>query len=308
MSFDHILVIGFGGPRSREEIRPFLDEVARGVQIPQARLREVERHYEQIGGSSPYHSYTLQLIKKLNARLRELKINLPLLLGMRNWRPFLKDTLIEIDKMGLENGIGIVLAPHRSDASFEKYVRSLDEAKKITQADHVRYDYLKPWFDHPFFVKAQADQARGVLTASTPDMRKKPHLLFTAHSIPLEMASACRYADEFRKSSELVAKELGGLEWSIAYQSRSGAPKDPWLEPDVGSELKKIKRDGKETVLLVPIGFLCDNAEVLYDLDIEARKTAEESGLRYLRARTVMDHPAFVEMFAELIEEKLCGS
>lgn len=301
MSFDHILVIGFGGPLRREEIKPFVEVVTKGAHIPEARLREVESHYEKIGGFSPYHQYTLQLVQKLGVRLHELKINLPLLLGMKNWHPFLKDTLIEIDKMKLEKGIGIILAPHRSEASFDKYVRAVEEAKKSAGAEHIQYEYLKPWYDHPLFIEAQADQARKVV-------QEKTHLLFTAHSIPLAMAEKCRYAEEFRRSSELVADELSHSDWSIAYQSRSGNPKTPWLEPDVSSRMNEIKKQGKQSVTLIPVGFLCDNAEVLYDLDIEARGAAEEAGLNYSRAQTVTDHPTFIEMLAELIEEKLSES
>lgn len=308
MNLDHVLLIGFGGPARREEIRPFLEVVAKGAHIPEARLREVEHHYEKIGGASPYHLCVLRLAEKLKIRLGGLKINLPIFLGMGNWHPFLKDTLAEIKQKGLKKGIGIVLAPHRSDASFWKYLRSVEDAKETAQARKIHYEYLRPWFDHPLFIEAEADQVRNVLNLLTPEEQRQTHLLFTAHSIPLAMASECGYAEEFQKSSALVSTELKHFKWSAGYQSRSGNPNDPWLEPDVSSELEKIKQSGSKTVMLVPMGFVCDNAEILYDLDIEARAAAEKAGLKYARAETVADHPTFVEMLAELIEEKLCES
>ncbi len=308
MNVDHVLVIGFGGPVKREEIRPFLEVVAKGAPIPEARLREVEAHYEKIGGASPYHPCALRLVENLNTRLRGLKINLPIFLGMSHWHPFLKDTIAEIKQKGLKKGIGIVLAPHRSDASFWKYLRSVEDAKEIAEAGRVHYEYLRPWFDHPLFIEAEADQVRRILNSLTPEEQKQTHLLFTAHSIPLAMASECGYAEEFQESSALTASELKHFKWSIGYQSRSGNPSDPWLEPDVRSELEKIKQSGSKTVMLVPIGFVSDHAEILYDLDIEARAAARKAGLKYLRAQTVADHPTFVEMLAELIEEKLCES
>ena len=302
-AYDHILVIGFGGPTKPEEVKPFLEEVTRGLNIPEPRLKEVLHHYEVIGGASPYNQYTFRLFYKLQDALGENGVSLPLFIGMRNWHPFLKDAMREIQKRGLKRGIGVILAPHRSEASFDKYLRNVEEAKKAVEAHEITYEYLRPWHDHPFLIQAQAEEVRKVLEPLGPEEGREAHLLFSAHSIPLEMAKKCRYAEEVEISSSLVARELNRSQWSVAWQSRSGSPREPWLGPDVCSVIRELKEKGKRVVALVPIGFLCDNAEVLYDLDVEARREAEKIGIKYLRASTVTDHPKFVAMFTELIKE-----
>lgn len=298
MCFDHLLLIGFGGPTRPEEVRPFLEEVTRGQPIPEARLREVASHYEKIGGVSPYNESVFRLKKALSGNLAERGISLPVFVGMRNWHPFLKEGILEIKKEGLQKGIGIVLAPHRSPASYEKYIQSVAEAKIRAQALDIQYEYLKPWHCHPFFIEAQADRIR------EKDFRDA-FLLFTAHSIPLEMARGCRYAEEIEQSSALAAQALGISRWKVAYQSRSGSPREPWLEPDVLSVVHHLKEKGEKKIMLVPIGFLSENAEILYDLDMEAKNEAERIGIESRRSPTVMDHPKFVEMLGELIQEEV---
>ena len=302
MKTDHVLIIGFGGPEKPEDVRPFLQQVTRGISIPEARLKIVEHHYEAIGGASPYNRYTFQLVEKLKSELSRNASALPVFVGMRNWHPFLKETLSEIKRQGFQKGLALILAPHRSDASFEKYIRNLEEAKKDTAAE-IEYEYLPPWFDHPLWIKAQAEQARKIYNRLSQKEKEKTHLFFTAHSIPVQMASQSKYVEEIKISSAFVAKELGHASWSVAYQSRSGNPRDPWLEPDILAEIQTLPDKGIETAMLIPIGFLCDNAEVLYDLDIEAHAQAQKSGLRYLRSSTVMDHPLFVQMLRELIQK-----
>ena len=304
MDFDHLLVIGFGAPEKREDVPEYLRIVTRGVPVPEERLKEVARHYEAIGGGSPYNQYTQGLVEVIKQKLFDRAISLPVFLGMRNWRPFMKETMAEIKAKGFRKGIGIVLAPHRCDASWEKYLGTVEEAQKAVQAE-IEYEYLRPWHDHPGFTEAQAEQIKKIYDDLSPSEIAETHLLFSAHSIPVEMAQKSKYEAEIKASSERVARELNHKNWSIAYQSRSGSPKQPWLEPDVSSVMGELAASGAKTVLVVPIGFLCDNAEVLYDLDIEAREKAEKAGLRYLRASTVMGHPKFAGMFAELVQEHL---
>lgn len=301
MGIDHVLVIGFGGPTKPEEIQPFLEEVTRGLPIPPARIQDVAHHYEVVGGRSPYNEHTLRLFTKLQERLRATGIGLPMFLGMRNWHPFLRDVMGDIQRQGLTHGLGVILAPHRSDASYEKYVRNVEDAKTHAAAQEIHYDYLPPWHDHPLFIEAQAAQVKRTLESAPPSA----HLLFSAHSIPVEMAQRCRYVEEFMASNEAVAQALGWAKWSVAYQSRSGNPRQPWLEPDVESAIRALKEKGERHVVVVPIGFLCDNVEVLFDLDIEAKQAAQEAGIGFSRASTVMDHPKFVEMFAQLITTAL---
>ena len=303
MSIDHVLVIGFGGPPRPEDVKPFLEVVTRGLNIPAARLAEVARHYEETGGCSPYNAYAVRLVERLTGRLRELGVPVPLFLGMRNWHPLLSETMRAIKRQGLQRGVGVILAPHRCDSSFEQYLRNVEEAKADAAAPTLHYEYLPSWHHHPLFIRAQADEVRKAFHRIEPHEQRAAHLVFSAHSIPVEMARRCRYEEEFSTSSRLVAEELKVTPWSLAYQSRSGSPRQPWLEPDVRSVLRQLKADGARDALLVPIGFLSDHTEILYDLDVEARKEAEQLGLRYVRASTVMDHPHFITMLAQLIQE-----
>lgn len=307
MPVDHILVIGFGGPGAPEDVEPFLRQVTRGTAIPPARLRDVAQHYKAVGGRSPYHEETQRLVAALGARLRDLGSLQPVFLGMRHWHPFLADIMGEIARQGLRQGLGVVLSPHRSEASFDRYLRSVDDARREAGAGELQYRYLPRWHTHPLFIEAQADQVRRALERLEEPVRARTHLLFSAHSIPIAMAKASRYAQEFRESSRAVARRLGHARWSLAYQSRSGKPQEPWLEPDITAALDEAHQQGARQVVLVPIGFLCDHVEVLFDLDIEGREVAERLGLGYARASTVQDHPRFIEMFAELIQEELRG-
>jgi len=329
-NFDHVLIIGFGGPTKNEEILPFLRQVAKGRNIPETRLKEVGHHYERVGGSSPYNGCVFQLAARLKDALQNQGQPRPVFVGMRNWHPFLHETLAEIKKLGLKQGIGVILAPHRCEASYERYIQDVDDARRTVGAggrvgeEEILYQYLKPWHDHPLFIQAQADEARKILGGFSPDARSETYVLFSAHSIPLDMPGCAGYQEEILESCKLVAAGLGVADWSLAYQSRSGGRLDrpprpngpglgdpaasgrlirPWLEPDVTLVIKSLAGKGKKRVLVIPIGFLCDNVEVLYDLDVEAREEAEKCGLQYFRAKTVTDHPKFVAMLQSLLSE-----
>lgn len=304
MKFDHVLLIGFGGPTKPEEVKPFLEGVSRGTRIPEARLEEVLHHYGAIGGASPYNAQSLEIFRALEKRLNRGTASVPVFIGMRNWHPFLKDTLREIKKRELKRGIGLVLAPHRSDASFDKYLRNVEEAKQAASAENIQYEYPAPWHRHPFFIEAEACQVQEVLKTLSEVERGRTYWIFSAHSIPVEMAEKCRYDEEVRESARLVAQRLTQRNWSVAYQSRSGNPKEPWLGPDVLTRLRVLHGEGVRNVLFVPIGFICENAEILYDLDVEAGQEAEKLGVRYLRAPAVAGHPKLIDLFTELVRER----
>ena len=239
MSIDHILVIAFGGPPRAEDVRPFLEIVTRGIPIPKARIDDVAHHYAVTGGYSPYNEHTQRLYDRVVAGLHAAGVTAPIFLGMRNWNPFFKDVVREINAQGLRSGLGVILAPHRCDASFEKYLRNVEDAKAANDAGHITYEYLKPWHTHPLFIQAQAAFAQRRLDEVPPAERAATHLLFTAHSVPMEQARRSRYAEEFAESSRAVARELKHDAWSLAYQSRSGPPSQPWLEPDVNDALNR---------------------------------------------------------------------
>ncbi len=302
--FDGVLLIGFGGPTKREEVRPFLETVLRNRKVPPGRIDEVEHHYEVCGGYSPFNEWTFRQADALKDRLKELGLPIPVYVGMRNWHPFIGDVVEKMGRDGVGNALGVILAPHRAKASWEAYQLSVAEAQRALGDSSPGFDYLEGWHDHPLFIQAVGERVRQALAGMDEGRRKEALLVFTAHSIPTGMARQSPYVEQFTGSSGAVADFLGMKEWTTTYQSRSGNPSEPWLEPDVEEVIREAAGRGVRDVVLVPIGFLCDHMEVLYDLDVEARELAEGLGVHLLRAGTVGDHPKFIQLLAEKIRAK----
>jgi ferrochelatase len=297
MAADAVLLIAFGGPTRPEEIRPFLENVVRGRRVPPERLDAVVHHYERIGGRSPMNALTFRQADALRAALGRL----PVYVGMRNWAPYVAEALTTMTTHGVRDAVGVILSPFACDASRARYVEAVDAARAALgpRAPHVRY--LPSWHAHPGFVTAVAERTAAALATVPEPRRRDARLVFTNHSIPTAMAEVSPYVAEFTEAAAATAARLGHAHWRLAYQSRSGSPRDPWLEPDVNDVLRSLAAAGVRDVVLVPIGFLCDHVEVLYDLDVEARDTAAGLGLQLARATTVTDHPAFIAMLAELV-------
>ena len=301
MPYDSVLLIAFGGPTRREEIRPFLEIVARGRRIPLARLEAVAHHYEQMpGGRSPLNELTQAQARGLEQALAASGLALPVFVGMRNWHPFLSETLADMAARGHRKALGIILSAARCEASWDRYHRDVADARERTPGAP-EIEYALPWFDHPLFHDAVAARAReAIATVPTTDAAWTP-LVFTAHSIPIPMAAVSPYVRDLTVASRAVARRLDHRRFSIAYQSRSGAPGDAWLEPDIGDVLRSLGTDGEKHAVVVPVGFVCDHVEVLHDLDVEAREVASTVGLTLHRASTVNDHPLFVAMLADVV-------
>ncbi len=297
-----IILIGFGGPASLAEIRPFLDRVTAGRPIPRERYEEVVHHYEAIGGRSPFNEITERQAAALRERLAREDVNLPVVLGMRNTAPWLEDALRELLRNGVRRALGFVLAAHRCEASWDRYLRNVEEARERIGPAAPVVDYLGEWHAHPLFIEAAADRVADALARLEPAARNRAQLIFTAHSIPAAMAAASPYVEQLRESARLITERLGRREWTLAFQSRSGGPRDPWLEPDVTDVLRGIRG---QPAVIAPIGFICDHVEVLYDLDVEAARVARETDVTMVRAATVGEHPRFIEMIAALIRERL---
>ncbi|MBN1586469.1 MAG: ferrochelatase [Candidatus Omnitrophica bacterium] len=297
MPYDHILLIGYGAPEQPDDVLPFLEEATRGVRVSRERLEEVRSHYDLLGGASPYNGACYRLCNQL---FEALGGSVPVYVGMKNWHPFLKDTLRAIGEAGGKRGLGLVLAPHRSEASFDRYVQAVNQAQKDARLQGLSYTYPAPWHEDARFVEAWAHQVRMELGRLRSEAFPEPVLLFSAHSIPTDMAEKSNYAAEFRATAGAVAQAAGVRpdRIALAYQSRSGNPKQPWLEPDVLQAAKALADKGETCVLTVPVGFLCENVEILYDLDTELREECVRLGMQYARAGTVMDHPKFLEMLA----------
>ncbi len=299
---DAVLLIAFGGPERMEDVRPFLDIVLRGRPIPADRYEAVVHHYELIGGGSPLNALTFQQAEALRAELASGGPRLPVYVGMRCWTPTLAETLARMRADGVRRALGVVLAAHRSEASWQRYTLAVDAARATLGGEAPTVEYVAPWCEHPLFIEAVASRVAEAL-ATFPDAgaREGIGLLFTAHSIPLAMANESPYVQQLEASCLLVAERLGYAEWTLAYQSRSGSPRDPWLEPDVNDLIRALASRGVRRLVLVPIGFVCDHVEVLYDLDVEAAATARSVGVEMARAGTVKDHPAFIRMLAEVV-------
>ena len=298
---DSVLLIAFGGPTAPSEIRPFLDNVTRGRRIPPERIDEVTRHYERMpGGRSPLNDRTLAQARALERVLAERGRALPVFVGMRNWHPYIHETLGVMKTRGHRAACGIIMSAMRTEASWDRYRADVAEARaRLTGAPDVVF--APAWFDQPGFIEAVADRTRAVLEAIPADRREWTPMVFTAHSVPTAMADASPYVDDFTDAAHAVADRLELRRFTLAYQSRSGNPTDSWLAPDIGDVIRSIANDGEKDAVIIPIGFVCDHVEVLYDLDVEARALAQSLGVTLYRAATVNDHPAFVNALADLV-------
>jgi protoporphyrin/coproporphyrin ferrochelatase len=298
---DAVMLIAFGGPTAPDEIRPFLANVARGRPISAERLEDVARHYERMpGGRSPLNDLTVAQARALGEALARRGVSMEVRVGMRNWRPYVHETLASLSRRGVRRCLGLIMSPLRCEASWDRYQRDVAEARG-RMADAPDVLFAPPWGASAGFVEALADRAGTALSALPAEGRRWTPLIFTAHSIPVAMADGAPYVEDFAAIAGAVAAKLGHARWSLAYQSRSGRPEDPWLEPDVGTVVRSLARDGERDAVVVPAGFVCDHVEVLYDLDVAAVETGRAHGLTLRRAATVGDHPAFVESLADLV-------
>src|SRR5271166_4401538 len=243
---DAVLMIGFGGPTCADEVRPFLDNVLRGRPIPRERYDEVVHHYDALGGRSPYNDLTMQQAAALRKALAKKSADVPVAVGMRNWEPYIADSIRALADDGARRVLGFIMAAHRSEASFERYQANVNDALAALGEAAPEVVYPETWHDHPLFIGAVASRAREAYAQFDPPERPRTRLIFTAHSIPLAMADAGPYVEQLTQSARMVAAELGIGTWRFAYQSRSGSPRDAWLEPDIKQTIRSL--DGKAAV------------------------------------------------------------
>jgi ferrochelatase len=302
-TFDSVLVVSFGGPQGLDDIRPFLANVLRGRRVSPERVEEVAHHYELFGGVSPITAITRLQAEGLRVRLAAAGRPLPVHVGMRNWDPLLPDTLRDLRAAGLRRAIGFIAAAQHSYSSCQQYRENVAAARAELrrEGDDVEVTFVGSWFDHPLFIAANAAHVRAAIAKLPEHLRSAARLIFTAHSIPVPMAAASRYEVQLRRSGELVAEAVGMRDWAVVYQSRSGRPGDPWLEPDICDYLRCERAAGLEAAVICPIGFVCDHIEVLYDLDREAADVSREIGLPMARAAAVNDDPLFLDMMADVV-------
>lgn len=299
-----ILLIGYGAPEKSEDIIPFLRNVAKGRPIPEERLMEVAHHYELIGGKSPLNELTYMQAEKLKKYLSEDGYDYPVFVGMRNWHPFFPDTVKQIADIGVNKMVGVIMAIYQSDASWERYKRELAVVCDELNQD-IEIKYTDILFDHPLFIENCANNIKNCFNRIDKSEKDNTKLIFTAHSIPAQMAESSPYVEQFETSSRLVAEKLGHKNWMTAYQSRSGSPDNPWLEPDVCEVIEELAKDGVKNIVILAIGFVCDHVEVLFDIGFEAKEAAEKNGINLYIAKTVNDDDLYIRALKESVIEQI---
>jgi ferrochelatase len=321
-SYDALLVVSFGGPDGPDDVLPFLENVLRGRNVPRERMLEVAEHYYHFGGRSPINEQNRQLIAAIERDFTQNGPQLPVYWGNRNWHPLLPDTLRKMAADGVRGALAFVTSPYSSYSSCRQYREDVIRAQQQVGASAPQVDKLRAFFNHPGFIEPMIERTREALQQIPPQRRDHALLVFSAHSIPLPMSQASRYEEQLRESCGLVADGLDDslsrweravreasrvrLPWHLVYQSRSGSPGQPWLEPDIGDFIEQQHaHTALKDVVVVPIGFISDHMEVVYDLDTELAQRCQRLGINKVRAATVGTHPRFVQMIRELVVERM---
>ena len=339
-NYDALLVLSFGGPEGPDDVIPFLQNVTAGRNIPAERLAEVAEHYQHFGGISPINAQNRALIEALKAS----DFPLPIYFGNRNWHPFVTDTVAQMKADGVKNALAFVTSAFSSYSGCRQYREDIAKAREAVGDGAPEFGKIRVFYNHPLFIETMAERVKEAL-AQLPDGSR---VVFTAHSIPLGMARGCDYEAQLTETAALIAEVCGVANFDLAYQSRSGPPQVPWLEPDILDYLKNLspsnlspspspgrsyltgkgekstpkpppfpaknERPGEEGwggevgVAVVPLGFVSDHMEVLYDLDHEAKHLAEELGIPFVRAATAGTHPKLIQMIHELVGERSTDS
>jgi ferrochelatase len=308
MSSDAILLVSFGGPDGPDDVIPFLENVLRSRRVPRERLLEVAEHYHHFGGKSPINDQNRALIGALEKLLQTEGPHLPVYWGNRNWHPLLADTIRRMADDGIGRAFAFVTSAFSSYSGCRQYQEDLARAREATGPNAPEVLKLRVFYNHPGFIEPMSDRVCTALAQLPPERRSAAALLFTAHSIPVSMAENSRYVQQLEEASRLVTERAGVPQYRLVYQSRSGAPGQLWLGPDIRDHLRELAARGTvRDVIVAPIGFVSDHMEVLYDLDTEARELCGELGLNMVRAGTVGADPRFVAMIRELVLERMGG-
>ena len=290
--FDALFFVSFGGPEQREDVIPFLENVLRGKNVPRARMLEVAEHYYHFDGKSPINRQNRELIAALRANFAANGLALPIYWGNRNWNPLIADTLEQMHSDGVRRAAVFVTSAYGSYSGCRQYREDIGRALEATGIQDMALEKLPHFCSTPQFTSVMTERVRAAYS-KVPDAAP---LVFTAHSIPISMAESSPYVPQLEQASRTVAAAVGRSDWALVYQSRSGPPTQPWLEPDILSHLRKLHAAGAREVVVCPIGFCSDHMEVLYDLDTEAAALCEELGMKMARAATAGSHPLFVDM------------
>ncbi len=311
MKYDSILLVAFGGPTPGccqkydndtcpGEAYCFVEGIAGTAESQKERVKDISAHYVKLGGFSPFNKLTFEQAAALENALQKRDLPLPVYAGFRHWTPYLKEVIAQMGEKGHRKILGIIMAPHQSKVSWEWYQQTVRKGIDAVDGEKPTIDYLDPWYTHKGYVGAISE----IIKTVCGDKLERAELVFTAHAIPQSAADTSPYTQQFRKTGEAVAQEIGKTRFGLAYQSAVENSPIPWTQPDINGWIKARKAEGVDTVVASPIGFLCDHVEVLYDLDIEAKETAAACGVDFIRAGTVGSHPKFINMLADFVYEK----
>ncbi len=308
--YDAILVLSFGGPEKKDDVIPFLENVLRGKPVPRERLLEVAEHYYHFGGVSPINDQCRELLSLLRTELDSNGISLPVYWGNRNWNPLLTETVEQMKRDGVKHVITYVTSGFSCYSGCRQYRENIAAALEAANSTEMKIDKLRVFYNHPDFIEVLAEQVEKAINEFSAEARAQAKITFTAHSIPTSMSSTSDYEKQLKECCRLVAEklQLPQENWSLVYQSRSGRPEDPWLDPDILDHLKNLNLSGVASVVISPIGFLSDHMEVMYDLDDEAKRFCDEHGIHMVRAATPGSHPKFISMIRKLIQERIHGA
>ena len=311
MRYDSVLLVAFGGPTPGccqkydsdtcpGEAYCFVEGIAGTTESQRERVKDISTHYIKLGGFSPFNELTFKQADALENALKARNLPLPVYAGFRHWTPYLKEVIAEMAEKGHRKILGIIMAPHQSQFSWEWYQQTVKKGIDAVEGEKLTIDYLDPWYTRKGYIGAIAE----IIKTACGDKLEHAELVFTAHAIPQAAADNSPYTRQLGKTGEAVAQELEKAQFGLAYQSEVENSPIPWTQPDINDWLKTRKEEGVDTVVASPIGFLCDHVEVLYDLDIEAAETAEACGIDFIRAGTVGDHSKFINMLADFVCEK----
>ncbi len=301
---DAFLLLSFGAPEGPGEVMPFLENVTRGKNVPRQQILQVARRYERFDGISPANAQLRALITAVLGQFNARGLQVSVYWGNRNWHPMLQDTLRQMADDGIRHALAMVTSPFESAASYGQYLEEIQLAAKAAGDNAPEIDVLPVFFDQPGFVEATADRVTSALEKITAENRQAARVVYCAHSLPTAMADESPYRQQFEQSCRLVSQRVGLDRWDMAYQSRSGPPSQTWLEPDICRHIEQLAESGKlADLVIVPIGFVYEHLETVFDLDEEAGELCRQSGINMVRAATVGCHPRFVEMIGQLVSQ-----
>ena len=307
--YDAVLLLSFGGPEGPDDVLPFLENVTRGRGVPAARLAEVAEQYGRFGGVSPINDQNRALIAQLQAELDRRGRGLTVHWGNRNWEPYVEDTVTSLAAAGVERVLAVTTSAYSSYSACRQYLEDIERARVAAGPSAPAIDKVRPYWNHPGFVLAMVERVHAALDQLPAARRHEARLVFSAHSLPLSSAATSDYQEQLLDAATLVEERLAiDLPWDLVFQSRSGPPQVPWLEPDIVDHLGALADAGTTTVVVVPLGFTSDHMEVVFDLDTQAVEVADALGITLVRAGTVGTHPLFVRGLADLLDEHLVGA